>query len=228
MGREGGHPGVDLSAAKGIDPGLAGRIGTFRDRPSPCCTGTARDRARMKARTEVPWGHVWETENGLSKRFKPDRIRVLFNRRIPPTAEPFLQRQLHSVRVHPGAFERVFVPTVRGRRLPPVTSRLGCYLDDLCLDPVNHLKREPQSNAGRIETVREGLPYSPNEWACTTRVVVGVVGPSQRGSERRSRCRRKPGADRTPSFPTADGHAGSTSRGWWNPRRTSRERAILT
>ena len=76
----------------------------------------------------------------LRARYCPDDVRVLFVGESPPAGGTFFyaaDSKLYFATKH--AFERALPGCDPGRFLQSFQS-LGCYLDDLCLQPVNHLK----------------------------------------------------------------------------------------
>jgi hypothetical protein len=86
-------------------------------------------------------------------RFKPEPIRVLFVGESPPAGDTFFysaNSNLHryTEEAFTAAFGRQFGP---GEEFLKFFAELGCYLDDLCAAPVNHLdkgERELQRTAG--------------------------------------------------------------------------------
>jgi hypothetical protein len=86
--------------------------------------------ARLKA--------VQETEL-LRRHYLPKEVRVLFVGEFPPAGGTFFYAANSNLYF---ATEEAFVaalPALAGRDFLEEFQRMGCYLDDLCLEPVNRL-----------------------------------------------------------------------------------------
>lgn len=98
-----------------------------------------------------------ETPEELRARYKPAPVRVLFVGESPPVGGTFFyagdSKLFFATKT---AFERAL------GNLPDADFReafrsLGCYLDDLCLRPVNHLKlTSPEQKRERLAERRAG------------------------------------------------------------------------
>jgi hypothetical protein len=90
--------------------------------------------------------------DALRAHYRPERIRVLFVGESPPAGGAFFYAANSKLyRATKQAFEAVMPDLIRGSFLESF-SALGCYLDDLCLEPVNHLKLNvPSEKRERLE-----------------------------------------------------------------------------
>lgn len=89
----------------------------------------------------------------LRRQYRPDSIRVLFIGESPPAGGTFFYAANSNLYRHTrDAFARVYTLDP-GKPFLQRFQTLGCYLDDLCLEPVNHL-----SNAQRRAKYQEYAP----------------------------------------------------------------------
>lgn len=104
-----------------------------------------------------------EDFEGIRARFKPDQVRVLFVGESPPAGQTFFyNRNSNLYRYTRDAFASLSKqPYGAENNFLENFQRLGCYLDDLCLTPVNglanpqrrsHRKAGQQALADRIKT----------------------------------------------------------------------------
>jgi hypothetical protein len=79
----------------------------------------------------------------LRRSYRPDEIRVLFVGESPPAGGTFFYKgDSNLARYTEEAFSRVFDRTFeRSEDFLQAFQSLGCYLDDLCLIPINKLTR---------------------------------------------------------------------------------------
>ena len=77
----------------------------------------------------------------LRQSYKPDTIRVLFIGESPPAGGTFFYKaDSNLARYTQRAFTNVFGSAVGdGEQFLRFFKELGCFLDDLCLTPINHL-----------------------------------------------------------------------------------------
>jgi hypothetical protein len=87
----------------------------------------------------------------LRQKYKPDEIRVLFVGESPPAGGTFFYAANSNLfRAMASAFAQAF-----GSRVPNAAEFLEffreakCYLDDLCLEPVNHMTSSARRRARR-------------------------------------------------------------------------------
>jgi hypothetical protein len=82
----------------------------------------------------------------LRRRYRPDHVRVLFVGESPPAGGTFFYRsnsKLYDATRE--AFEAAYPALRRETDFLDAFQQLDCYLDDLCLVPVNHLDmRDPE------------------------------------------------------------------------------------
>jgi hypothetical protein len=105
--------------------------------------------------------------------YKPKSIRVLFIGESPPAGGTFFYKgDSNLARYTQRAFTNVFGTSIgEGENFLRSFKELGCYLDDLCLQPVNHLS-ENQRQRYRDESV-DGLAVRIQ--AASPEVVVVVM-----------------------------------------------------
>lgn len=111
----------------------------------------------------------------LRSRYKPDEVRVLFVGESPPAGGTFFYAANSNLYL---ATEEGFLgamPRLRDRPFLKSFQSLGCYLDDLCLVPVNKLpKREKREKRkeGELALARRMKRLSPRAIVV---VVLGIV-----------------------------------------------------
>lgn len=91
------------------------------------------------------------TNERLRQRYRPDDVRVLFVGESPPAGGTFFYRANSKLfDATREAFEAALPRLRREEDFLSAFQRLGCYLDDLCLEPVNDLDiRDPKRLAER-------------------------------------------------------------------------------
>ena len=117
----------------------------------------------------------------LRRRYRPDDVRVLFIGESPPSGGTFFYRansKLYAATRE--AFEAAIPALRREDDFLDVFERLGCYLDDLCLKPVNDLDiRDPQRLAERSRGVaplaRRMKPLQPSVVCVAMKAIVPEV-----------------------------------------------------
>jgi hypothetical protein len=91
--------------------------------------------------------------DALRERHRPKQVRVLFIGESRPAGGTFFYSENSNLyRYTREAFVRVFQDTCNGARFLDWFRGAGCYLDDLCLRPVNQLGTQE-----RTEARREGI-----------------------------------------------------------------------
>jgi hypothetical protein len=85
----------------------------------------------------------------IRERYWPAPIRVLFVGESPPAGGTFFYRgDSNLARYTRAAFSNVYGEEFEtGESFLRFFQSLGCYLDDLCLDPVNHLSKSERKRA---------------------------------------------------------------------------------
>lgn len=95
--------------------------------------------------------------SALRDRYRPSRIRVLFVGESPPAGGTFFYASNSKLYAATRtAFETGVPELLLGRDFLDDFQALGCYLDDLCLQPVNHLKGTPVLEAQREAERKRG------------------------------------------------------------------------
>jgi hypothetical protein len=91
----------------------------------------------------------------LRRRYKPETIRILFVAESPPAGGTFFYSANSNLYQYTrDAFEFAFGKGVaEGKEFLRYFQNRGCYLDDLCLVAVNHMKRPD-----RLRCRKEGVP----------------------------------------------------------------------
>lgn len=115
----------------------------------------------------------------LRRRYRPDRVRILFVGEAPPASGRFFYAGDSGLyRAVREAFEAAF-PARRGSRFLDSFRARGCYLVDLCRDPVDRLAPPARRRARRdgeprlVRFVRRTRPE-------TVIVVVRSIAPNVR------------------------------------------------
>jgi hypothetical protein len=114
----------------------------------------------------------------VRQRFLPERVTVLFVGESPPAGGTFFylaNSKLYEATKE--AFIRAAPDLVRGSNFLERFAALGCYLDDLCLEPVNHLKMDnPLAEAKRLRLREEGEePLASRIRQCAPSAIVVVM-----------------------------------------------------
>lgn len=117
----------------------------------------------------------------LRRRYKPDDVRVLFVGESPPAGGTFLYRsnsKLYDATRE--AFERAIPRLAREDDFLSAFGRLGCYVDDLALYPVNHLdlkapERLQARAAGVKPLARRIKPLRPRVAVVVMKAIVNDV-----------------------------------------------------
>ncbi len=111
----------------------------------------------------------------LRRRYLPKEVRVLLVGESPPSGGTFFYAANSNLYV---ATQEAFVaaiPALEGRDFLEEFRWMGCYLEDLCLEPVNHLDaRDPVRAAARAEG-QERLAEHIRIWGPKAIVVVMVA-----------------------------------------------------
>ncbi len=90
----------------------------------------------------------------LRRSFLPPQVRVLFAGESPPAGGTFFYAGDSGLyRATRDAFYDA-MPELRGGKFLQQFSQLGCYLDDLCHEPVNHLNAAERLNERRAGEIR--------------------------------------------------------------------------
>jgi hypothetical protein len=118
----------------------------------------------------------------LRRRYRPDDVRVLFVGESPPAGGTFFYRansKLYDATRE--AFEAAIPALRREDDFLAAFQRLGCYLDDLCLEPVNDLhmrdsKRLAQRERGVAPLARRMKPRDPAVVCVVMKAIVTEVG----------------------------------------------------
>jgi hypothetical protein len=89
---------------------------------------------------------------GLRRQYRPDRIRVLFVGESPPARGAFFYKGDSGLaRYTKQAFERAYeLPEFEMADFLHAFKAAGCYLDDLCLEPVNRMKMPDRRAAWKV------------------------------------------------------------------------------
>jgi len=94
----------------------------------------------------------------VRRQFLPEAVSILFVGESPPAGGTFFylaNSKLYDATKE--AFGLAVPDLVRGANFLEHFAGLGCYLDDLCLEPVNHLKLDnPLAKAKRIRIREQG------------------------------------------------------------------------
>lgn len=94
----------------------------------------------------------------VRRQFLPKNVSVLFIGESPPAGGTFFylaNSKLYEATKE--AFRSALPDLVRGPNFLERFAKLGCYLDDLCLEPVNHLKLDnPLAKAKRLRLREQG------------------------------------------------------------------------
>lgn len=117
----------------------------------------------------------------LRRRCRPDGVRVLFVGESPPAGGTFFYRansKLYDATRE--AFETAIPALLREDDFLAAFQRLGCYLDDLCLTPVNHLdmrdpKRLAERQRGVAPLARRMKSLQPNVVCVVLKAIVPDV-----------------------------------------------------
>jgi hypothetical protein len=96
-----------------------------------------------------------ETPESARQRHRPDRVTLLLVGESPPSGGTFFYfRNSKLYRETAKAF-RASVPDLLGEDFLASFVELGCYLDDLCLRPVNQLKRAGNAGKDKLRAERK-------------------------------------------------------------------------
>jgi hypothetical protein len=162
----------------------------------------------------------------VRQRHRPAEIRLLFVGESAPAGGTFFYAEnstlYHETRA---AFARALPTEFAAGPFLDFFERLGCYLDDLCLEPVNHLpdamRRQKRSDAEESLAVRL-RNYSP--------LMVVAIGKTTTAPHVRS-VLAAPGLTETPfrivAFPGRPGHKATFHAEMDAILREARERDVL-
>jgi hypothetical protein len=135
-----------------------------------------REAAAAKAKP----GHVRER---LRKRYRPNRVRILFVGESPPASGRFFYRADSGLyRAVRETLVEAF-PTVSEGDFLVVFRALGCYLVDLCGEPVDRLTRRPRGRAcraGEAVLARTIRALRPKVIVTVVRSIRGNVARAQK------------------------------------------------
>jgi hypothetical protein len=114
----------------------------------------------------------------VRRQFLPKNVSVLFIGESPPaggTLFYFANSKLYEATKE--AFRAALPDLARGPNFLERFAKLGCYLDDLCLEPVNHLKLDnPLAKAKRLRLREQGeAPLAERMREFAPRHVVAVM-----------------------------------------------------
>ena len=125
--------------------------------------------------TPRPSRSEWERAR---QHFRPEAISLLFVGESPPAGGTFFyyaNSKLYEATKE--AFRAAVSDLVRGENFLERFKELGCYLDDLCLEPVNHLKLDnPLAKKKRLTLRQQGEePLAERTRAHPPRAVIIVM-----------------------------------------------------
>jgi hypothetical protein len=114
----------------------------------------------------------------VRRQFLPKSVSMLFIGESPPAGGTFFylaNSKLYDATKE--AFRSALPDVVRGPIFLERFAELGCYLDDLCLEPVNHLKLDnPPAKAKRLRLREQGeAPLATRMCDFAPRHVVAVM-----------------------------------------------------
>ena len=116
-----------------------------------------------------------ERAASLRKQYLPKEVRVLFVGESPPSGGTFFYAANSNLYFATKEAFIAAIPDLQWRDFLDQFRRMGCYLDDLCLEPVNHLDaRDPVRVAARAEG-QERLAEHIRVWRPKAIVVVMVA-----------------------------------------------------
>ena len=114
----------------------------------------------------------------LRRRFRPDRVRVLFIGESPPASGRFFYRGDSALyRAMREAFETIDA-SIAGKDFLAEFRNSGCYLIDLCPDPVDRLDRKMRRAtcvAGEAPLARTIASHNPSAIATVVRSIEDIV-----------------------------------------------------
>ena len=94
-----------------------------------------------------PSKKILHSSERLRRSFRPKQVRILFVGESPPASGRFFYRENSGLyRAIREAFTKAF-PNRREQNLLKSFHDLGCYLVDLCQQPVDHLKKKSRRKA---------------------------------------------------------------------------------
>jgi hypothetical protein len=122
----------------------------------------------------------FRAREALRRKYRPDQVRILFIGEAPPVSGRFFYRGDSGLfRAVRATFLSAF-PSLKGDEFLKEFCALGCYLLDLCGQPVDHLPRGP-----RIDICRHGeARLARTIRALRPRVVVTLVRAIRASVER--------------------------------------------
>src|SRR5947199_2008929 len=92
----------------------------------------------------------------LRRRYRPADIRILFVGESPPAGGTFFYAANSNLYYATEAAFRQAVPDLLSGDFLDDFRALGCFLDDLCLRPVNHLRGTPELEQQRVDERSRG------------------------------------------------------------------------
>jgi hypothetical protein len=128
-------------------------------------------------------GEAAPSRERLQRRYRPTRVRILFVGEAPPASGHFFyQADSGLYRAIREAFIAAF-PGLTGDNFLNSFRSLGCYLVDLCGEPVDRLGRKARRNAcvkGETRLSRALQRFRPSVVITVIRSIGGNVGHSER------------------------------------------------
>jgi hypothetical protein len=136
---------------------------------------------RVKTRIKTP-----AAKESLRKRYRPDAVQILFVGESPPASGRFFyQADSGLYRALRDTFVAAF-PALREREFLESFRSLGCYLVDLCGQPVDQMTRKARQcvcHAGEVRLSRKVRQLRPK---IVVTVVRSIGGNVRRAEERAS------------------------------------------
>ena len=130
-----------------------------------------------------PTGSVLRKRERLRRRYRPNHVRILFVGEAPPASGRFFyQGDSGLYRAVRDTFLAAFPSLLTGEFLEEFRS-LGCYLVDLCGEPVDHLARSARMSicgAGEVRLARTIRALRPTAIVTLVRSIRASVGRAQR------------------------------------------------
>jgi hypothetical protein len=116
--------------------------------------GVAFTLQKNAIRTDSANRTSWRARERLRKRYKPDCVRILFVGESPPASGRFFYRADSGLyRAVRGAFTSAFPQLPKSEFLDSFRA-FGCYLVDLCGQPVDHMSQNARERACRADEIR--------------------------------------------------------------------------
>ena len=150
-------------------------------------TRSVQQRGNSSRVTEVvstdPTGRAFEKRERLRRRYRPDHVRILFVGEAPPVSGRFFyQGDSGLYRAVRDTFVMAF-PSLSTDEFLKEFRTLGCYLVDLCGEPVDHLARSTRMSvcsAGEIRPARTIRALGPIVIVTLVRSIRTSVGRARK------------------------------------------------